>query len=159
MAAPDAGDVLARLTAVLRERLAADPDASYTARLHRAGLPAIAAKIVEEAGETAAAAAGPERELVHEVADVWFHTLVLLAAVVFTDIRRDGMLEGVNAEATAALARELTTPVIASGGVASLDDLRALRARADDGIAGVIIGRALYEERIDLRAALALAAG
>jgi len=80
MAAPDAGDVLARLTAVLRERLAADPDASYTARLHRAGLPAIAAKIVEEAGETAAAAAGPERELVHEVADVWFHTLVLLAA-------------------------------------------------------------------------------
>ena len=82
-----------------------------------------------------------------------------VAAVVFTDIRRDGMLEGVNAEATAALARELTTPVFASGGVASLDDLRALRARADDGIAGVIIGRALYEERIDLRAALALAAG
>ena len=80
MAAPDAGDVLARLTAVLRERLAADPDASYTARLRRAGLPAIAAKIVEEAGETAAAAEGPERELVREVADVWFHTLVLLAA-------------------------------------------------------------------------------
>ena len=82
-----------------------------------------------------------------------------VAAVVFTDIRRDGMLEGVNAEATAALARELTAPVIASGGVASLDDLRALRAREDDGIAGVIIGRALYEERIDLREALALAAG
>ena len=82
-----------------------------------------------------------------------------VAAVVFTDIRRDGMLAGVNADATAALARELTAPVIASGGVASLDDLRALRARADDGIAGVIIGRALYEERIDLREALALAAG
>ena len=82
-----------------------------------------------------------------------------VAAVVFTDIRRDGMLEGVNAEATAALARELTAPVFASGGVASLDDLRALRAHADDGIAGVIIGRALYEERIDLREALALAAG
>ena len=82
-----------------------------------------------------------------------------VAAVVFTDIRRDGMLEGVNAEATAALARELTVPVIASGGVASLDDLRALRACEDDGIAGVIIGRALYEERVDLREALALAAG
>ena len=80
MAAAAGGDVLARLTAALRERLAADPDASYTARLHRAGLPAIAAKIVEEAGETAAAADGPARELVHEVADVWFHTLVLLAA-------------------------------------------------------------------------------
>ena len=82
-----------------------------------------------------------------------------VAAVVFTDIRRDGMLEGVNAEATAALARELAVPVIASGGVASLDDLRALRACEDDGIAGVIIGRALYEERVDLREALALAAG
>lgn len=82
-----------------------------------------------------------------------------VAAVVFTDIRRDGMLTGVNAAAAAELARQLAVPVIASGGVASLDDLRALRACEDDGVAGVIIGRALYEERVDLREALALAAG
>ena len=74
------GDVLARLTAVLRQRLDAAPDASYAARLYRQGLPAMAAKIVEEADETARAAGGPARELVHEVADLWFHTLALLVA-------------------------------------------------------------------------------
>ena len=73
-------DVLARLTAVLRQRLDAAPDASYAARLYREGLPAMAAKIVEEADETARAAEGPARELVHEVADLWFHTLALLVA-------------------------------------------------------------------------------
>ena len=78
------------------------------------------------------------------------------AAIVYTDIERDGALGGVNVEATAALARQLTTPVIASGGVASLDDLVALKARAADGIAGVICGRALYDGRIDLAQALAL---
>ena len=76
------------------------------------------------------------------------------AAIIYTDIDRDGLLGGPNTEATAALARAIGTPVIASGGVASLDDLRALKAVADSGIAGVISGRALYDGRIDLREAL-----
>ncbi|MDE2227558.1 MAG: 1-(5-phosphoribosyl)-5-[(5-phosphoribosylamino)methylideneamino]imidazole-4-carboxamide isomerase [Alphaproteobacteria bacterium] len=80
------------------------------------------------------------------------------AAIVFTDIDRDGALEGVNVEATAALARALKTPVIASGGISSLDDLAALRAHEKDGVAGAIIGRALYDGRIDLKSALALMA-
>jgi phosphoribosylformimino-5-aminoimidazole carboxamide ribotide isomerase len=79
------------------------------------------------------------------------------AAIIHTDIERDGMLGGVNLEATVALARALTTPVIASGGVASLDDIAALKAVAAEGIEGVIIGRALYDGRIDPAAALALA--
>ncbi len=78
-------------------------------------------------------------------------------AIVYTDIDRDGLLQGVNAEATAALAAALTTPVIASGGIASLDDLRALMARRADGIEGAIIGRALYDGRIEPAAALVLA--
>ena len=82
-----------------------------------------------------------------------------VVAIVFTDIQRDGMMQGLNVEATAELARGLTVPVIASGGVTALDDLRALKAVEDDGIAGVIIGRALYEERIRLADALAIAAG
>jgi phosphoribosylformimino-5-aminoimidazole carboxamide ribotide isomerase len=78
-----------------------------------------------------------------------------LAALVYTDISRDGMLEGPNVEATRELAAAAAVPVIASGGVASLDDVARL---ARCGLAGCIIGRALYEGRIDLRAALALAA-
>lgn len=78
------------------------------------------------------------------------------AAVIYTDIARDGMLGGVNVEATAALARAVSLPVIASGGVAGVEDLTALReARA--GIEGAIIGRALYDGRIEPRAALAAA--
>ena len=79
-----------------------------------------------------------------------------VAAIIYTDIDRDGALQGPNVAATAALARRLTTPVIASGGVASLDDLRALKAEAAAGIQGVISGRALYDGRIELGAALAL---
>jgi phosphoribosylformimino-5-aminoimidazole carboxamide ribotide isomerase len=71
-----------------------------------------------------------------------------LAAVVFTDIARDGELSGPNVEATAALARRLRAPVIASGGVGTLDDLRRLAAHP---IAGCIVGRALYEGRFTLR--------
>jgi len=77
------------------------------------------------------------------------------AAIIYTDIERDGALQGVNVAATAALARALKTPVIASGGVASLDDLAALKAA---GIPGAILGRALYDGRVDLKSALALAA-
>jgi phosphoribosylformimino-5-aminoimidazole carboxamide ribotide isomerase len=80
------------------------------------------------------------------------------AAIVYTDIERDGALQGVNVDATAALARALKTPVIASGGIASLDDLAALRAHEKDGVAGAIVGRALYDGRVDLKSALALMA-
>ncbi|MTJ84271.1 MAG: 1-(5-phosphoribosyl)-5-[(5-phosphoribosylamino)methylideneamino]imidazole-4-carboxamide isomerase [Telmatospirillum sp.] len=79
-----------------------------------------------------------------------------VAAIIYTDIDRDGLLAGPNVEATAALAEAITTPVIASGGVSSLADLRALKARESSGIAGVISGRALYDGRIDLKDALSL---
>jgi phosphoribosylformimino-5-aminoimidazole carboxamide ribotide isomerase len=78
------------------------------------------------------------------------------AALIYTDIGRDGALTGVNVAATADLARRIRTPVIASGGVSSIEDLVALKAVADSGIAGVISGRALYDGRIDPAAALAL---
>ncbi len=71
-------------------------------------------------------------------------------AIVYTDISRDGMMAGVNAEATAKLAGEISIPVIASGGISSLDDIKALLAVVDEGIMGAIIGRALYEGSIDL---------
>lgn len=79
-----------------------------------------------------------------------------LAAVIYTDIGRDGALAGVNVEATAALAEAAAIPVIASGGVAGLEDIRALKA-AHDNIEGVIIGRALYDGRIDAFEALKIA--
>lgn len=81
-----------------------------------------------------------------------------VAAIIHTDIDRDGLLQGPNLEATAALAERLSTPVILSGGIASLDDLRAVKAAEGSGIAGVISGRALYDGRIDLAEALALLA-
>lgn len=81
-----------------------------------------------------------------------------VAAVIFTDVGRDGVLAGVNVEATADLARGLGIPVIASGGLASIDDVRRLKAREADGIAGVIIGRALYDGRVDPAEALKAAA-
>lgn len=80
------------------------------------------------------------------------------AAIIYTDIERDGMLRGVNLEATLALARAVSLPVIASGGVASLDDLAALAAVASEGIEGVVIGRAFYDGRVDPAEALALVA-
>ena len=78
-----------------------------------------------------------------------------VAAIIFTDIARDGMLQGVNLEATVALADSVRIPIIASGGVAGLDDLKDIASCAN--IAGVIIGRALYDGRIDPHAALAIA--
>ena len=81
-----------------------------------------------------------------------------VAAIIYTDIDRDGALMGVNVSATAALAEAVNIPVIASGGVASLDDLRRLKACERTGIAGVIVGRALYDGRIDPAAALKLLA-
>ena len=82
-----------------------------------------------------------------------------VSAIIYTDIDRDGMLGGVNLEATLAMARAVRLPVIASGGVASLNDLVSLAAIAAEGIEGVIIGRALYDGRIDPAKALALVAG
>ncbi len=77
------------------------------------------------------------------------------AAIIYTDIERDGTLTGVNAEATAELARAIRVPVIASGGVASLDDLARLKVHEAAGIDGVICGRALYDGSLDLAAAMA----
>lgn len=80
-----------------------------------------------------------------------------VAAIIFTDISRDGALTGVNAEATAELASAISIPVIASGGVSSTDDVIACAAQAHNGIDGVIIGRALYDGRITLAEALDIA--
>ncbi len=82
-----------------------------------------------------------------------------VAAIVYTDIARDGVMTGVNLEATVDLAWSLTTPVIASGGVSSLADLEELKRVEDSGIEGVICGRALYDGRINPKAALKLFAG
>jgi phosphoribosylformimino-5-aminoimidazole carboxamide ribotide isomerase len=79
------------------------------------------------------------------------------AALLFTDVGRDGMLKGCNVQATVDLARATDIPVIASGGVAGIGDIRMLAIHAVDGIEGVITGRALYDGRLDLATAIALA--
>ena len=81
-----------------------------------------------------------------------------VAALLFTDIGRDGLLTGCNIDATVELARSVSLPVIASGGVKGLGDIRMLALHEADGIEGVITGRALYDGRLDLGAALAVAA-
>ncbi len=80
-------------------------------------------------------------------------------AVIYTDIGRDGMLSGVNIEATVKLARSVSIPIIASGGVTNLDDVRQLCAVEHEGIGGAITGRAIYEGTLDFAAAQALADG
>jgi phosphoribosylformimino-5-aminoimidazole carboxamide ribotide isomerase len=82
-----------------------------------------------------------------------------VAALVYTDIARDGLLKGLNLDATVALAEAVSVPVIASGGLASLDDVRALLAPRAKKLAGAIAGRALYDGRLDAAAALALIRG
>jgi phosphoribosylformimino-5-aminoimidazole carboxamide ribotide isomerase len=81
------------------------------------------------------------------------------AAVIYTDIARDGTERGPDVEGTRAVAQAARLPVIASGGIGSLAHLGAVAALAADGVAGVIVGRALYTGRVDLSAALALLAG
>lgn len=81
-----------------------------------------------------------------------------VSAIVYTDIDRDGTSVGLNVESTVDLAYALTTPVIASGGVSAISDLEELKREAGAGIEGVICGRALYDGRIDAKAALKLAA-
>lgn len=78
-------------------------------------------------------------------------------AIIYTDISRDGMMEGVNIEATARLARAIHIPVIASGGIATIDDIKALGGIAGDGVIGAITGRAIYEGTLDFAAGLKLA--
>jgi phosphoribosylformimino-5-aminoimidazole carboxamide ribotide isomerase len=78
-------------------------------------------------------------------------------AVIYTDIGRDGMLTGVNIEATVALARELTVPVIASGGITDLEDVKALCRVEAEGISGAITGRAVYQGTLDFAQAQKLA--
>jgi len=79
-----------------------------------------------------------------------------IGAIIYTDVNRDGMLEGLNLDATIALADKISVPVIASGGLASLADVRALIAPRARKLAGAIAGRALYDGRLDAAAALAL---
>jgi phosphoribosylformimino-5-aminoimidazole carboxamide ribotide isomerase len=81
-----------------------------------------------------------------------------VAALLFTDVGRDGLLKGCNVEATVDLARAVSIPVIASGGVAGIADIHVLALHARDGVEGVITGRALYDGRLDLAAALSVAA-
>jgi phosphoribosylformimino-5-aminoimidazole carboxamide ribotide isomerase len=80
-------------------------------------------------------------------------------AVIYTDIGRDGMMTGVNIDATVRLAQALTVPVIASGGLNNLDDVKALMAVEGEGITGCIAGRAIYEGKLDFAAAAKLASG
>lgn len=78
-------------------------------------------------------------------------------AIVYTDISRDGMMKGVNIEATARLARSIRIPVIASGGITNIDDIHALGALAADGVMGAITGRAIYEGALNFQEARKLA--
>lgn len=106
----------------------------------------------------------------HVAVDGWsklsHHTVVEVAqqcendgveAIIYTDIGRDGMLDGFNAESTLALARAIKTPVFASGGIGSLDDIRKLKELEGEGVIGAVIGRALYESRFTLADAVKIA--
>ena len=79
-----------------------------------------------------------------------------VSAIVYTDIARDGMLQGLNLDATIALANAISIPVIASGGLASIEDIKALLAPRAEKLAGAIAGRALYDGRVDATEALGL---
>ena len=112
------------------------------------GIDARAGRVATEGWAETSALAAPELAKRFEDAGV--------AAIVYTDIDRDGALEGVNVAATAALARAVDVPVIASGGVSGIEDIRRLLKVERDGVTGAILGRALYDGRIDPKAALEL---
>lgn len=80
-----------------------------------------------------------------------------VAAIIYTDVNRDGMMSGLNVEVAVRLCREVNVPIIAAGGIASLDDIRALCAVAGEGIVGAVTGRAIYEGRLDFIEAQRLA--
>jgi phosphoribosylformimino-5-aminoimidazole carboxamide ribotide isomerase len=92
-------------------------------------------------------------EMAREMADFG------VEAIIYTDIARDGMMQGPNIEATRKLAESIDIPVIASGGLSSLDDIRRLMAIESAGVTGVITGKAIYSGAIDLREAVALTTG
>jgi phosphoribosylformimino-5-aminoimidazole carboxamide ribotide isomerase len=92
-------------------------------------------------------------EMAREMADFG------VEAIIYTDIARDGMMQGPNIEATRKLAESIDIPVIASGGLSSLDDIRRLMAIESAGVTGVITGKAIYSGAIDLREAVALTKG
>jgi phosphoribosylformimino-5-aminoimidazole carboxamide ribotide isomerase len=94
----------------------------------------------------------------HDVIDIAQHfESDGVAAIVFTDVSRDGMMQGLNVELTVELAESIHIPVIASGGVTNIDDIKRLCTMGEEGIVGVIVGRALYEGTIDLSEAQAIA--
>ena len=76
-----------------------------------------------------------------------------VSAIVYTDISRDGMMQGVNVEATVAMAKASKIPVIASGGITNMDDIKTLKVQANQGIIGAITGRAIYEGTLDIKQA------
>jgi len=78
-----------------------------------------------------------------------------VSSIVYTDIARDGMMQGVNVEATLRLAQSVNIPIVASGGITNMDDIRALKAVSDQGILGAITGRAIYEGTLDVAKAQA----
>jgi phosphoribosylformimino-5-aminoimidazole carboxamide ribotide isomerase len=82
-----------------------------------------------------------------------------VAGIIFTDIHKDGMQTGPNVEATKQMAESVSTPIIASGGVGDIDDIKALAQLEPVGVAGVITGRALYDGRLDLKEAIDVARG
>jgi phosphoribosylformimino-5-aminoimidazole carboxamide ribotide isomerase len=82
-----------------------------------------------------------------------------VSAIVYTDISRDGMMQGVNIEATVALAEAINIPVIASGGVTNIEDVKQLLLVEKSGVSGAITGRAIYEGTLDLQQAQQLADG
>ncbi|MDP1670479.1 MAG: 1-(5-phosphoribosyl)-5-[(5-phosphoribosylamino)methylideneamino] imidazole-4-carboxamide isomerase, partial [Alphaproteobacteria bacterium] len=113
----------------------------------------VAVGIDARAGKVAVAGWAEETEIsAHDLARRFEDAGV--AAIIYTDIDRDGALQGVNVPATVALAEAVKIPVIASGGVSSLADLEALKATRCPGIEGVISGRALYDGRLDPASAL-----
>ena len=94
----------------------------------------------------------------HDITDLALHfENDGVAAIIYTDVNRDGMMSGPNVEATVELASALHTPVIAAGGVSRIEDIKALCSTREEGISGIITGRALYEKTLDLKQAQVLA--
>lgn len=139
------GTVAVRNPALVREAARAHPGRIVVGIDARAGRVAIEGWA--EATEIAA------RDLARQMQDAG------ATAIIYTDIARDGTGLGLNVDETAAIADAVSIPVIASGGIGSLDDLKALAERAHANIAGAICGRALYDGRLDARAALIMLRG